>query len=111
MSLVEDPSGLAGPVLLEFGAASCGICRALAPRLAELLREYPQVRHVKIEDGPGQPLGRSYKVKLWPTLVFLRDGQVVRQVARPNLEEAREGLEAIGAAPNPPPAANPETAQ
>lgn len=84
-----------GPVLLEFGASWCPHCQALAPALAGLLREHPGVRHIKVEDGPGRPLGRSFRVKLWPNLVFLRDGQVVKQLARPRAEEVREGLEAI----------------
>jgi thioredoxin 1 len=50
---------------------------------------------LKIEDGKGKPLGRSFRVKLWPTLVFLRDGRVVQQVARPSPEEVRDGLQAI----------------
>ena len=65
--------------------------------MAALLRQFPQVRHVKIEDGRGRPLGRSFRVKLWPTLVFRRDGQTLRQVARPDPEEVREGLEALAA--------------
>jgi thioredoxin 1 len=84
-----------GPVLLDFGASWCPFCRAMAPKLAGLLREFPRVRHIRIEDGPGRPLGRSFRVKLWPNLVFLRDGQVVKQLARPEVEEVREGLEAI----------------
>jgi thioredoxin 1 len=85
-----------GPVLLEFGASWCPYCQALAPRLAALLRSFPRVRHIKVEDGPGRPLGRSFRVKLWPALVFLRDGQVVKQLARPDgIDEVREGLEAI----------------
>lgn len=84
-----------GPVLLEFGASWCPHCQALAPALAGLLREHPGVRHIKVEDGPGRPLGRSFRVKLWPNLVFLRDGQVVKQLARPRAEEVREGLDAI----------------
>ena len=87
-----------GPLLLEFGAAWCGFCQALAPDVAELLREYPQVRHVKVEDGKGKPLGRSFRVKLWPTLVFLRDGRVMKQASRPGPDEVREGLQAITAA-------------
>jgi thioredoxin 1 len=63
--------------------------------LAALLRRHPDVRHIKIEDGRGKPLGRSFRVKLWPTLVFLRDGRVVKQVARPSAAEAAEGLQAI----------------
>jgi thioredoxin 1 len=84
-----------GPVLLEFGATWCGHCRNLAPTLSRLLADYPEVRHIKVEDGPGQPLGRSFRVKLWPTLVFLRDGEVQHQAARPGVEEVRRGLDAI----------------
>jgi thioredoxin 1 len=60
-----------------------------------LLEKFPGVRHVWIEDGKGKPLGRSFRVKLWPTLVFLRDGQVVRQTARPEEREIVEGLESL----------------
>ena len=59
---------------------------------------HPEIRHIKVEDGKGKPLGRTFRVKLWPTLVFLRDGQVVKQVARPEAAEVREGLEAISSA-------------
>ncbi len=84
-----------GPVLLEFGASWCPFCKALAPKLSGLLRDYPGIRHIRIEDGPGQPLGRSFRVKIWPNLVFLKDGQVVQQSARPEVDEVRKGLNAI----------------
>ena len=95
----EEVDRMPGPVLLEFGAHWCGYCQALAPQLEALLPEYPRVRHIAVEDGPGKPLGRSFRVKLWPTLVFLRDGRVVRQVSRPLPQEVRDGLEAIAGAP------------
>jgi thioredoxin 1 len=85
----------AGPVLLEFGASWCPHCQALAPKLAGLLANYPQIRHIKVEDGPGRLLGRSFRVKLWPNLVFLRDGQVVNQLARPDEQEVTQALKVM----------------
>src|ERR1700747_3740615 len=86
----EEIDRSTGPVVLEFGASWCPYCQALAPELAGLLGEYPCVRHIKVEDGPGRPLGRSFRVKLWPNLVFLRDGQVIEQMARPRVQQVRE---------------------
>jgi thioredoxin 1 len=86
---------LPGPLLLEFGTAWCPYCLMLRPTVAALLHQYPEVEHVAIEDGPGQPLGRSFGVKLWPTFVLMRDGQVIQQLARPSpkaLEKAMQSL-------------------
>ena len=88
----EEIDGASGPVVLEFGTPGCGFCRALAPKVAELLDRSPEVRHVKVEDGPGRALGRSFQVRLWPTLVFLRDGRVVRQLARPGHDQLEEAF-------------------
>jgi thioredoxin 1 len=91
----DDLAATEGPILLEFGANWCGICGGFSPKLEALMQEFPQVKHIRIEDGRGKPLGRSFRVKLWPTLVFLRDGEVIGQVSRPTVEEARQGLESI----------------
>ena len=94
----EEIDRTEGPVVLEFGASWCPFCQALAPKLSGLLRDYPGVRHIPVEDGPGRLLGRSFRVRLWPSLVFLRDGAVIQQLARPGVEEVRAGLEAIAGA-------------
>jgi thioredoxin 1 len=93
----EQIDGTRGPVLLEFGTAWCGHCRALAHVVSTLLERHPEVRHLKVEDGPGRALGRSFGVRLWPNLVFLKDGVVVRQLARPSHAALREAFEALGA--------------
>jgi thioredoxin 1 len=74
---------LKGPVLLEFGSVACGWCIRAQSLLKPAFAKHPDVQHIKIEDGSGQPLGRSFGVKLWPTLVFLKDGREVTRLVRP----------------------------
>ena len=96
----EDVAVLAGAVMLEFGTGWCGHCAAAQPLIAAALAQHPEVRHIKVEDGPGRRLGRAYRVKLWPTLVFLRDGQEAGRIVRPPDAAAIErALAAICTAP------------
>ena len=83
---------LEAPTVLEFGTGWCGYCQAAQPLIAEAFACCPQVGHIKVEDGPGRPLGRSFRVKLWPTLVFLKEGREVARLVRP------QGAGEIGAA-------------
>jgi thioredoxin 1 len=91
----QEVDALPGPVVLEFGASWCPHCQAIQPQMATLLAGQPQVKHIRIEDGPGKPLGRSFRVKLWPTLVFLRDGQMLRVAVRPGPDEIAAGFAAL----------------
>jgi thioredoxin 1 len=88
----EQVDRMKGAVVLEFGAGWCGYCQALQPTVDELRGKHPDVRYIWVEDGRGKPLGRSFRVKLWPTLVFIRGGQVLKQVSRPSREEVEEGF-------------------
>jgi len=72
------------PTVIEFGAGWCGYCQAAQADITAALSRHPTVRHIKVEDGKGRPLGRSFKVKLWPTLVYLENGMEVGRVVRPN---------------------------
>jgi thioredoxin 1 len=87
-----------GLMVVEFGANWCGHCQAAQPAIREALADHPGLAHFKIEDGPGRRLGRSFRVKLWPTLILLRDGQEVARVVRPaGVAEIREALRAMHA--------------
>ncbi|MGQ0751996.1 MAG: thioredoxin family protein [Betaproteobacteria bacterium] len=88
-----DVDATTGPAVIEFGSNTCGYCRAAQPLITEAFAGHANVRHIKVEDGKGRPLGRSYRVKLWPTLVFLKDGQEVARVVRPtDVASIRSGL-------------------
>jgi len=78
-----EVDALQGPALIEFGSPWCGHCRRAQPLIAEALAAHPRVRHLKIADASGRRLGRSFDVKLWPTLVMLADGREVARLVRP----------------------------
>jgi thioredoxin 1 len=87
---------LPGATVLEFGNDWCEYCQAAQPAIAQAMRRHGGVRHIKVADGKGRPLGRSFGVKLWPTLIFLRDGREIARTVRPaNEEEIGRGLDAI----------------
>lgn len=73
--------------LLEFGANWCGYCIAAQPDIEAALADHPDLAHEKIADGPGRLLGRSFRVKLWPTLILVRDGEEINRVVRPSSAE------------------------
>ena len=94
----EEVDALAGATLLEFGTPWCGYCRRAQPLIAEALAAHPNVRHIKVADASGKRLGRSFKVKLWPTLVFLRDGKESAKLVRPTgTAQITQALEQIDA--------------
>ena len=91
----EDLDQTAGPLLVEFGASWCGHCLALKPTIESLLQATPDLPFLWVEDGRGKPLGRSFQVKLWPTLVFMRDGKVSQRLVRPSPSEVLAAMELL----------------
>jgi Thiol-disulfide isomerase and thioredoxins len=93
---VTEVESFTGPVVIEFGNSWCGFCQAAHHYISAAMSEHPQIRHIRIADGRGKPLGRAFKVKLWPTLIFLRDGQEVARLVRPdNTDEISNALAQI----------------
>jgi thioredoxin 1 len=92
----EEVDRISGAAVLEFGTAWCGYCRAAQVVVQQALAENPHILHVKVEDGPGRRLGRSFKVKLWPTLVFLKDGKELARAVRPtSVDELRRCMQVL----------------
>lgn len=97
-------SAIEGALVVEFGAPWCGHCLAAQALLESAFSAYPGTRHLKVEDGPGRNLGRSFAVRLWPTLIFLRHGQEVARLVRPSdagmIEQALAALDLVSVNPD-----------
>ena len=78
----DEVDAMSGAVLLEFGINECPHCQAAQSLIADALKRHPGVRHIRLEDGKGRRLGRSFAVKLWPALIFIQDGKEVARVIR-----------------------------
>jgi thioredoxin 1 len=79
----DEVDRLPGATLVEFGSPWCGYCRGAQPAHPAAMAKHPGVRHIKVHDASGRRLGRSFRVKLWPTLVFMKDGAEVARLVRP----------------------------
>ena len=93
----DDIDAMPGLVALEFGTDWCGFCQGARALIDRALGAHPAVRHLSVEDGKGKRLGRTFGVKLWPTLVLLRDGREVARVVRPRSDaELASAFAALG---------------
>ena len=94
----SEVNALPGPTLLEFGSPWCGYCLRAQPLIENALESHTSVRHIKIADARGRRLGRSFGVKFWPTLVFLKDGTELARLVRPTaVDGIRKALADIAA--------------
>ena len=67
------------PVLVDFWAGWCGPCRMVGPIIDEIAAEHPEYKVVKINIDEEPELASHYRVVSIPTLLVMKDGQVVQQ--------------------------------
>lgn len=97
----SDVDRMEGVVVLEFGAPWCGHCQLAQPLIRDLLDTHSAVTHIKVEDGKGRPLGRSFDVRLWPTVIVMEQGIELARAVRPGAIEELDAVEDALAARTP----------
>lgn len=69
------------PVLVDFWASWCGPCRMVGPIIDEIAAEHPEYKVVKINVDEEPELASRYQVVSIPTLMVVKNGQIVSQSA------------------------------
>jgi len=65
-------------LVIDFYATWCGPCKMLAPVLEEVAEKYPDVTFVKVNVDEEEDLARKFRISVIPTLVFVKNGEVLK---------------------------------
>lgn len=73
-----------GLVVVDFFATWCGPCKMIAPLLQKFSEQYPEAKFLKVDVDENRAISQEYEVTSMPTILFFKDGQVVKKIVGAN---------------------------
>lgn len=79
-------------VVIDFFAKWCGPCKMIAPRIEEMVNEYPDVVFLKVDVDECEQIATDYDISSMPTFVFVKNSAKVDSFSGANTDKLRETL-------------------
>ncbi len=80
-------------LLIYFGSSSCGVCISVLPKLETMLKEYPNIKAVKVEIQNSMKLSAMYNVFTIPVIMlYIQGKETVREARIFGMEDLQQKI-------------------
>jgi len=84
-----------GKVVIDFFADWCGPCQKLGPHFLEFSKNYANITFLKVNTDKAEELATHYEVSALPTILFIKDGDVISIIKGFNLDKIKSELDEL----------------